>query len=74
MSADGLPDASRARARQKRTVLALAGFLIIAGLLLLFVLKRVPLPLRIVAGLGDLVAGSVLLVLARQKFRAAEKP
>ncbi len=62
------------RSRQRFTVMALASFLIAAGLLLLFVLKRVPLPLRIVAGLGDVVAGCVLLVVARQKFARAEPP
>jgi uncharacterized membrane protein HdeD (DUF308 family) len=53
--------------RQKRTVYVLATLLIIAGLLLLFFLKRAPLPMRILAGLGDVFAGCVLLVLARQK-------
>ena len=56
------------RSRQKLTVFVLGWFLLLAGILLIFVLKRVPLPIRIVAGLGDLVAGAVLLVLARQNF------
>jgi hypothetical protein len=56
------------RSRQKFTIFSLATFLIIAGLLLVFVLKRVPLPMRVFAGLGDLVAGAALLVLGRQKF------
>jgi hypothetical protein len=56
------------RSRQKFTIFGLAGFLVLAGLLLIFVLKRVPLPMRIVGGLGDLVAGLVLVTLARQKF------
>lgn len=68
MSVD--PSLAQRRARQKFTLLTLAAFLIGTGLFLLFVLKRVPLPLRIVGGLSDIVAGSVLLVLARQKFRA----
>lgn len=59
---------ARLRSRQKFTVLVLALFLIAAGVLLLFVLKRVPLPLRLVAGLGDVVVGCVLLIVARQKF------
>lgn len=59
------------RSRQRFTVISLASFLIAAGLLLLFALKRVPMPLRIVAGLGDVVAGCVLLVVARQKFGSA---
>lgn len=61
-------------ARQKKTVYGLAAFLIVSGFLLLFVLRRVPLPLRIIAGLGDLVAGSVLLVVARQKFNRPPAP
>lgn len=56
------------RARQKKKVHALAAFLIVSGILLLFVLDRVPLPIRIIVGLGDIVAGAVLLVMARQKF------
>lgn len=56
------------RTRQKNTVIALSLLLIVGGLLILFVLHRVPLPLRIMAGLIDLVGGSVLLVLVRQKF------
>jgi hypothetical protein len=57
------------RRRQRTKLIALATFLICAGLLILFALERVPAPLRIVSGLGDVVAGCVLLVLARQKFR-----
>ena len=56
------------RSRQKFTVFTLAGILIAAGLLLIFVLKRVPMPIRMFAGLGDLFVGLVLLVVARQKF------
>jgi hypothetical protein len=56
------------QSRQKATVVTLATILVVAGLLLIFVLKRVPLPMRIFAGLGDLAAGAVLLVLVRQKF------
>lgn len=65
------PDAHLAlrRTRQKVTITLLAVFLIAAGVLLLFVLKRAPLPMRIFLGLGNLVAGSALLILVRQKFR-----
>ena len=56
------------RARQKRTVAVLAALLIVGGLVVLFLLKRMPLPLRMLVGLGDVVAGCVLLVLVRQKF------
>jgi hypothetical protein len=58
------------RNRQKRTLVSLASLLIVGGLVVLFVLERLPLPLRIFAGLGDVVAGCVLLVLSRQKFHA----
>jgi hypothetical protein len=53
-------------ARQKRTVTIVASLLIVAGLVLLFFLKRVPMPMRIMAGLTDLFGGLVLLVLVRQ--------
>ena len=56
------------RARQRFTVLTLAAVLITGGFLVLFVLEKVPRPMRILSGLGDIVAGLVLLVLARQKF------
>jgi hypothetical protein len=56
------------RSRQKFAIVSLALFLIVIGLLLVFVLKRAPLPMRIIGGLGDLVAGAVLLTLVRQKF------
>ncbi len=56
------------RLRQKRTLLILATLLISGGLAVLFLLQRMPLPLRIVVGLTDLVAGAVLLVVVRQKF------
>jgi hypothetical protein len=57
----------RAR-RQKRTLLILASGLIVAGLVVLFFLQRMPLPLRILVGLTDVFGGLVLLVLIRQKF------
>jgi hypothetical protein len=53
-------------ARQKRTVTIIAVLLIVAGLVLLFLLKRLPLPMRLMAGLTDLFGGLVLLVLVRQ--------
>ncbi len=56
------------RARQKRTLLLLASLLIVGGLVILFLLQRMPLPLRILVGLTDVVAGAVLLVVVRQKF------
>jgi uncharacterized membrane protein len=64
------PNSTKAsqRARQRRTILILAFSLIVGGIALLFVLKRVPLPLRIGIGLLDVFAGLGLLVLVRQKF------
>jgi hypothetical protein len=53
--------------------MVLACALIVGGLVLLFALQRVPLPMRIVAGLGDIVAGCVLLVVTRQKFRREDE-
>jgi len=62
---------SAQRARQRTTLLILAFGLIVGGLLILFVLKKVPPPLRILMGLTDLFAGLVLLVVVRQKFKAS---
>jgi len=62
------------RSRQRKTLLLLATALIVGGLLILFVLKKMPLPMRIMAGLGDLVGGCVLLVVARQKLGKSNPP
>lgn len=56
------------RARQKRTIQILAALLLAGGLAVLFLLTKMPLPLRILVGLTDVVAGAVLLVVVRQKF------
>ena len=56
------------RARQKRTIVVLALALVIGGLTVLFLLKRMPLPMRMLVGLTDVIAGLVLLVVVRQKF------
>jgi len=53
--------------RQRTTVIALATLLIVGGLVVLLALRRLPLPMRIMAGLTDILAGVVLLVLVRQK-------
>ena len=61
------PDAkARKFVRQRRLVAAFGVVLILAGILILFVLPRVPAPMRMMAGLGDLFMGLVLLVLVRQ--------
>jgi fatty acid desaturase len=59
---------SAKRARQKRTITILATLLIVAGLIVLLLLQRMPLPMRILVGLTDVFGGLVLLVLVRQKF------
>jgi hypothetical protein len=56
------------RRRQKRTLLILGSVLVAAGLLILLFLERVPLPLRLLLGATDLIAGAVLLLVVRQKF------
>jgi hypothetical protein len=56
------------RRRQKRIVTTLAFLLIAGGLAVLFLLPQIPLPMRLMIGIGDLFAGLVLLVLVRQKF------
>ena len=62
------PTPAEVRARQKRQVQILALILMAGGLLVLFVLTRMPPPLRILVGLTDLVGGAVLLLVVRQKF------
>jgi hypothetical protein len=54
-------------ARLKRWVVVLGVALIVTGAIILFVLRRVPLPLRIMAGLGDAFIGAVLLVMAARR-------
>jgi uncharacterized membrane protein HdeD (DUF308 family) len=54
------------RVRQKRTVFALAALLIVGGFVVLVFLERMPLPLRMMVGATDVIAGVVLLVVARQ--------
>ena len=58
---------ARKYARQKRLVVFLSVVLIVVGAILIFALRRVPLPMRIMAGLGDVFVGCVLLVLVRQR-------
>jgi hypothetical protein len=61
------PHPGRKYARQKRLVAILGCLLIVAGIIVLFALERVPLPMRMMAGLGDVFIGCVLLVLVRQQ-------
>ncbi|HVU36673.1 MAG TPA: hypothetical protein VHE61_24745 [Opitutaceae bacterium] len=71
MANDPVTEYARKYARQKRTVALLGVLLIIVGLVLLTVLRRVPMPLRIMAGLGDIFIGCVLLVLVRQQNQSS---
>lgn len=59
---------ARERARLRRTVLILAPTLIVAGILILAFLTKMPLPLRLLTGFGDIIVGLVLLVLLKQKY------
>ena len=68
MSAGSAEQAQRARQKQRRTIFALAGLLIVGGFVVLLFLKRMPLPLRMLVGATDVIAGVVLLVVARQMF------
>ena len=61
-------ETQRKIAQQRRTITVLACFLIVSGVLIIFFLKRVPPPMRILVGLTDFFAGLILLVLVRQKF------
>jgi hypothetical protein len=54
--------------RQKALLLALAAVLMVAGLVVLFLLKRLPLPLRLAMGFVDFTAAAALLLFLRQKF------
>jgi uncharacterized membrane protein HdeD (DUF308 family) len=59
---------AREKAKLKRTVLILAPTLIVGGILVLAFLQRMPTPLRILVGVGDIVVGLTLLLLLKQKF------
>jgi hypothetical protein len=56
------------RIRQPRTIVVLAALLVVGGLIVLFTLDRMPLPMRLLVGLTDVFAGLTLLILVRQKF------
>ena len=54
-------------ARQKRIVVVASCLLIVGGFVVLLAVKRLPLPMRFMVGLTDVVGGIVLLVLANRK-------
>ncbi|HEY1109667.1 MAG TPA: hypothetical protein VGE76_13560 [Opitutaceae bacterium] len=59
---------ARERARLRRTVLILAPSLIIAGILIIAFLARIPMPVRLLMGFGNIIVGLVLLLLLKQKY------
>lgn len=59
---------ARERAKLRRTVLILAPTLIAGGILVLVFLQRMPMPLRVLVGVGDILVGATLLVLLKQKY------
>ncbi len=67
MSADPA-QVAREREKLRRTVLILAPVLILGGIAILLFLERMPLPLRLLTGIGDIIVGLVLLVLLKQKY------
>jgi hypothetical protein len=62
------------RARQRILLTALAAVLLLGGFVVLFALRRIPLPLRLLMGFGDFVAASALLLLVRQRFSGPPPP
>ena len=66
MSQPPTPEQAAKFQRQLKLVTTLGVVLIVTGIVVLAALSRLPPPLRIMAGLGDIFVGSVLLVLVRQ--------
>jgi len=62
------PAEAHRRSRQKVILMVLSTVLLLAGFMVLFLLKRLPLPMRLITAFGDFVAASALLLLLRQKF------
>jgi hypothetical protein len=56
------------RTRQKITLIALSTVLILGGFVVLVALRRLPLPMRLMVGLGDFIAASMLLTFLRQNY------
>ncbi len=63
------PLTPEARPRLLRLVTLLALVLMAAGVVVLTCLPRLPVPLRMMAGLGDIFIGLVLLVMVRQQHQ-----
>ncbi len=62
-------DLRRRQRRQRRTLGIVGGLLMLAGACVLLALTRMPLPLRLLVGLTDLIGGAVLLLAAHQAKR-----
>ena len=62
------PTGELTRARQKVILIVLSMVLTFGGFVVLLVLRRMPLPMRIVVGFGDFVAASALLLFLRQNY------
>jgi predicted signal transduction protein with EAL and GGDEF domain len=58
---------SRRLARQKRIVMAASCLLIVGGFIVFFAVKRLPLPMRFMVAMTDIVGGMVLIILANRK-------
>lgn len=72
-----MPDTDEPRrrlSRQKRTLTGLAVLLIVLGAVVLFFLRRMPLPLRVMVGLVDVFAGFVLLLVVRPRLDGDRPP
>lgn len=54
-------------ARQLRIITGIACVLIALGVVVLATLRKLPMPVRMMTGCGDIFIGLILLVLVRQK-------
>lgn len=65
---DTAKSAAAARlARQKRIIVIASCALIVGGFVVMFFVKRLPLPARMLVGMTDVVGGIVLIILAKKE-------
>jgi uncharacterized membrane protein HdeD (DUF308 family) len=69
---DPVPDPAKSAAaarlaRQKRIVMIASCALIVGGFVVMFFVKRLPLPMRILVGMTDMIGGVVLIILAQKE-------
>jgi uncharacterized membrane protein HdeD (DUF308 family) len=65
---DPAKSAAAARlARQKRIIVITSCVLIAGGFVVMFFVKRLPLPMRMLVGMTDVVGGVVLIILAQKE-------